>query len=146
MLMIHVGPLFSALQALSAAEPPPITAVAMHGGHGLDSHAQHAQHAQHAAHSSQTDAGQHAAHAASEPSGNHGMHHRSPPGAPAWLAALEMCGYCELLTLNPPLSLSLQLVLPEHQPTFALALPEAPQPAVPRRSSGHPRAPPVLHS
>jgi hypothetical protein len=74
------------------------------------------------------------------------MHHRSTPGEPAWLAALEMCGYCELLTLSPPLSLSQQLVLPEYQPTVILPLPEAPQPAAPRRSSGHPRAPPVLHS
>lgn len=135
MLMIHVGPLFSALQALQSAAPqPPTLAVAMHAGHGVDSHAQHAQHAQHASH------------AASEQAGGHGMHHRSTPGEPAWLAALEMCGYCELLTLNPPLSLSLQLVLPEHRPTFALPLPDAPQPAAPRRSSGHPRAPPVLHS
>ena len=144
MLMVHVGPLFSALQALQSAAPqPPTVAVAMHAGHGVDSHAQHAQHAQHASHAA---AGQHAVHAAPEQAGGHGMHHRSTPGEPAWLAALEMCGYCELLTLNPPLSLSLHLVLPEHRPTFALALPDAPQPAPPRRSSGHPRAPPVLHS
>src|SRR5690606_4896567 len=75
----------------------------------------------------------------------HGMHHRATPGQPAWLAALEMCGYCELLTLNPPLSLPPQLLLPEHQPTFVLPLPETPQPAAPRRGDGHPRAPPVSH-
>jgi len=125
MLMIHVGPLISAAQALQAASEPP---AALHQAHGHDPHAHHAPSA----------ADEHA-------SAGHGMHHRATPGQPAWLAALEMCGYCELLTLNPPLSLPPQLLLPEHQPTFVLPLPETPQPAAPRRGDGHPRAPPVSH-
>lgn len=126
MLMIHVGPLFSALQA-AAAPTAPLAMVAPH-----DAHAHHDHHA----HDALADAERH---------GGHGMHHRSLPGEPAWLAALEMCGYCELLTLNPPLNLAPQLVLPWYQPTFFLPLPETPHPAEPRRGSGHPRAPPLLH-
>ena len=139
MLMIHVGPLFSALQVNAAAQPPAVAGIG-HVGHDADVHLHHSAHAQH------TSPSAYASHASPEQSGGHGLHHRSTPGEPAWLAALELCGYCELLTLNPPLSLSLQLVLPEYQPIFILPLPDVPQPAAPRRSSGHPRAPPILHS
>lgn len=65
---------------------------------------------------------------------------------PARVADLALCGYCELLTLNPPLSLSLDLTLPHHAPSFTQPLPESPLPPLPRRSSGNPRAPPAFHS
>lgn len=107
MLMIHVGPLFSAVQL----------------GEATESHAEHAQ------------------------SGSaHGHHQQGSAGEPAWLAALDLCGYCELLTVNPPLALSVDLVLPHHQPDHFQPLPEQPLPSVPRRSSGYPRAPPYFHS
>lgn len=134
MLMIHAGPLFSALQAAASPQPPPVVVVDSHPAHGHDPHVHHGHH------------GHYASHAVADHGAPHGMHHRSTPGEPAWLAALEMCGYCELLTLNPPLSLSLQLLLSEYRPTVVLPLPEAPRPPAPRRSSGHPRAPPLLHS
>src|SRR5690606_16412504 len=81
MLMIHVGPLFSALQA-AAAPTAPLAMVAPH-----DAHAHH----DHNVHDVLADDERH---------GGDGMYHRSLPGEPAGLAAPEMCGYCELLTLN----------------------------------------------
>jgi hypothetical protein len=124
MLMIHAGPLYSAIQA---AQPNALVAGALHDEHDPHGHSSHAAPVQ-------------------TPSAAHGQHHQASPNQPAWLAALEMCGYCELLTLNPPLSLAVDLVLPKHPPTFLLALPEHPHPPAPRRGSGHPRAPPFLHA
>ena len=108
MLMIHVGPLYSAVQAAQANE----------------------HHHQHAGH---------------EPAPSAHGHHRQAMGEPAWLSALELCGYCELLTVNPPLTLSVALVLPRHEPGYFQPLPEQPLPPALRRSSGHPRAPPYFH-
>lgn len=118
MLMIHVGPLYSALQNLPAQEVARLLA--------------------------EDDA----AFCGEAPDAAGAIHHHAtvPDGQPAWLAALELCGYCELLTLNPPLALSLDLALPYYAPAFILPLPEKPLPAAPRRSSGHPRAPPVFHA
>ncbi|MEE4461897.1 DUF2946 domain-containing protein [Azotobacter chroococcum] len=118
MLMIHVGPLYSALQNLPAQEVARLLA--------------------------EDDA----AFCGEAPGAAGAIHHHAtvPDGQPAWLAALELCGYCELLTLNPPLALSLDLALPYYAPAFILPLPEKPLPAAPRRSSGHPRAPPVFHA
>jgi len=112
MLMIHVGPLYSALQVARTPASPVVTEG--HHAHASSAHDQH-------------------------------QHRHAPAGEPAWLAALELCGYCELLTLNPPLSLSLDLALPRHTPVVFQPLPESPLPPVPRRSSGHPRAPPLFH-
>lgn len=113
MLMIHVGPLYSALQLAQAAAAP----------------ASEQHHQQHAGHDQAS-----AAHA----------HHRTASGnAPDWLAALELCGYCELLTLSPPLTLSLELILPRHEPERFLALPAAPLLPIWRRSAGYARAPPA---
>lgn len=106
MLMIHVGPLYSAVQA---AQPSP--------------HHQHA----------------------GPESSAYGHHGAAAAADPAWLSALELCGYCELLTANPPLSLAVQLILPRHQPVFFQTLPEQLLPVAPRRSSGNPRAPPSSH-
>src|SRR5690554_2482142 len=104
MLMIHVGPLYSALQLTQTS----------------DLHEHHA-----------------------APASAHAHHGQPSVDQPAWLAALEMCGYCELLTLNPPLILSLQLILPRHQPVRVQVLPEAPlQPAL-RHGGSYPRAPPL---
>nr|WP_286010334.1 DUF2946 domain-containing protein [Serpens gallinarum] len=124
MLMIHAGPLYSAIQA---AQSSTRFAGALHAEHDPHRHSSHAAPVQ-------------------TQSAAHGQHHQASPDQPAWLAALELCGYCELLTLNPPLSLALQLVLPEHSSTFFLPLPKNPHPIAPRRASGHPRAPPVTHS
>lgn len=111
MLMIHAGPLYSALR-MEAADPA-------HAGHELTHHV---------------------------PPSAHG-HHSTAVESPDWLAALELCGYCELLTLNPPLILSLQLVLPRHQPQQAQPLPETPRRPTLRHGDSQPRAPPVhIHS
>lgn len=109
MLMIHVGPLYSALQLMppdaSTAEHPP----------GM-----HAQ------------------------SGHHGQHIRG--AEPAWLTALDLCGYCELLTLSPPLVLVVIVAMPYYAPSYARLRSQQPLPPAPRRSDGHPRAPPGFHS
>lgn len=115
MLMIHVGPLYSALQLT------PVTA-ALH-----DEHSHQLSH-------------EHGASA-------HSHHHRVSTNEPSWLAALEMCGYCELLTLNPPLILSLFLVLPRHRPVPVQLLPRTPLRQLLRHSGSHARAPPTtFHS
>jgi len=118
MLMIHVGPLYSALQSQPAQDVARLLA---------------------------EDDG---AFCGEAPDAAGAAHHHAAAahGEPAWLAALELCGYCELLTLNLPLALSLDLALPYYAPAFILPLPEKPLPAAPRRSSGHPRAPPVFHA
>ena len=106
MLMIHVGPVYSALQ------------LAPHDGQYQD--AEHELGASAPAH-----------------------HGKLPSAGPVWLSALEMCGYCELLTLNPPLTVSLYFVLPQHQPVQAQALPETPLRPSLRHGGSHPRAPPT---
>lgn len=111
MLMIHVGPLYSALQMVEASAQ-------LHGEHHHESV-------------------------------NSGPGHHGGPAAnePAWMAALALCGYCELLTLNPPLTISPYVALPRHRPVLAQPLPEAPPRPTLRHSGGHPRAPPVhFHS
>lgn len=114
MLMIHVGPLYSALQTTQAAAT------------SMDVHEHHAGH---------------------EHSPSAHSHHKQPTAEqPAWLTALEMCGYCELLTLNPPLTLSLDLALPRHEPEHFQPLPATPLTRTPRRSSGYARAPPPFHT
>ena len=83
MLMIHVGPLYSALQAGAAQTPLAGEPVHMHGHLGEQ-----------------------------EPAAAPVHHGAGKAEGPAWLGALKFCGYCELLTLNPPLTLSLVLALP----------------------------------
>ena len=115
MLMIHAGPLYSALQMTQTQ------------AHPHDGHHQHASH---------------------EPTASgHGHHGQPSASEPAWLSALELCGYCELLTLNPPLTVSLHLVLPTQQPVQAQPLPEPPLRAGLQHRSNYPRGPPLpLHS
>lgn len=123
MLMIHAGPLFSALQALGAHAPANVQTQHIHQSRNHDVHGQ------------------------SAASSAHAHHSRSGASAePAWVAALDLCGYCELLTLNPPLTLSPDLALPWYAPAFSELLPELPLPPAIRRSSGHPRAPPSFHA
>lgn len=119
MLMIHVGPLYSALQSFQ----PAVIEMQAHQQHQADPHAGHGQ-----------------ANAA------HAHHSQASANEPAWVAALDLCGYCELLTLSPPLTVSVEQALPWYAPRHFLALPEQPLPQPLRRSSGHPRAPPVFHS
>lgn len=117
MLMIHVGPLYSALQSFQSA----VIEMQAHQQHQADPHAGH------------DDAA--AAHA----------HHAQASGnEPVWVAALDLCGYCELLTLSPPLTVSVEQALPWYATRHFLALPEQPLLQPLRRSSGHPRAPPVF--
>ena len=116
MLMIHVGPLYSASQLGTV----------------------------------QSDAAAPVAHP-------HHYHHEAqgqPPTAhstsrsesqPAWLASLDLCGYCELLTLSPPLVLAFSPALPYFPPSYARLIPQQPLPAMPRLTGGHARAPPVFH-
>ncbi|WP_193074657.1 DUF2946 domain-containing protein [Pseudomonas sp. FME51] len=112
MLMIHVGPLYSALQMASATA----------GASG--------EHHQHVEHGPAPTA--------------HDHHAQASASEPAWLAALELCGYCDLLTLNPPLALSLRLIVPRHQLEQFLSLPDAPLLLAVRHSGGHARAPPFI--
>ena len=115
MLMIHVGPLYSALQAGAAQTPLAGEPVHMQGHLGEQ-----------------------------EPAAAPIHHGAGKAEGPAWLSALKFCGYCELLTLNPPLTLSLVLALPLLRPVFLQALPAKPLLPARRRSSAHPRAPPYL--
>lgn len=105
MLMIHAGPLYSALQMQQShmqAEPQ-VEQVKHHGQVSADE--------------------------------------------PAWLAALELCGYCELLTFNPPLNLSLDLVLPRHGQARFAPLPDEPWRDGPELRTNQARAPPrYFHS
>ncbi|WP_407291666.1 DUF2946 family protein [Stutzerimonas zhaodongensis] len=109
MLMIHVGPLYSALQAKPSA--------------GEHSHAHQSAHAVPA-----------------------GAAHHGTGGAqnPTWLQALDLCGYCELLTLNPPLTLTLELAMPRFRPAFASSRPVELLLPARRHIQRHPCAPPVL--
>ena len=122
MLMIHVGPLYSALQSFQ----PAVVEMQAHQLHQADPHAVHAAHG--------------------DANAAHAHHSQASSNEPAWVAALDLCGYCELLTLSPPLTVSVEQALPWYAPRHFLALPEQPLPQPLRRSSGHPRAPPVFHS
>lgn len=108
MLMIHAGPLYSALR-LQAADPA-------HAGHELTHHA---------------------------PPSAHG-HHSTAVESPDWLAALELCGYCELLTLNPPLTLTPWLLLPVPQAQPVQPIPDAPRHPTRHQSPALARAPPAV--
>lgn len=120
MLMVHVGPLYSAFSLQGATVGP-----AEHAGHTDSEHGHHGHH--------------------SPPSPV--PHHGSPiRNTPEWLQALELCGYCELLTLNPPLTMPLELVLPRHEPASFEPLPTEALPPPPRRANGQARAPPPTHS
>jgi len=116
MLMIHVGPLYSAL----TMAPPPAASANPDPQHHHDHHAHHEQSAS-----------------------AHGHHRQPRAGEPEWLAALELCGYCELLTLNPPLLFAVTLMLPRPQPVQVQPLPGTPIAQVLRHSGSHARAPPV---
>ncbi|HAQ85416.1 MAG TPA: DUF2946 domain-containing protein [Pseudomonas sp.] len=114
MLMIHVGPLYSASQ-LEPAQSATAASVAHQHHHQAQGHAPKA-------HTTSGSVGQ-----------------------PAWLASLDLCGYCELLTLSPPLVLSFAPALPYFSPSFARLSAQPPLPAMPRLTGGYARAPPVLH-
>ena len=110
MLMIHAGPLFSAIQAAQAG-------------------VQHHHHAEH----------QPSAHDLGQRHHAQGHHGQPRTGEPAWLTALELCGYCELLTVNPPLSLApaVGAAAPRSRPSPAPSRTTAAASAATR--SGHPR-------
>lgn len=110
MLMIHVGPLYSALQLTPSVATP--TAEPLHHAHAQSAH----------------------------------QGQRANATEPAWLSALDLCGYCELLTLSPPLVLAVQLAMPFYAPSYVRLRPQQPLPPAPRRSAGHPRAPPGFYS
>lgn len=115
MLMIHVGPLYSASQ-LKAAQPDAAAPIAhQHHHHDAKAH----------------------------PSAVHSPSRSD--SQPAWLASLDLCGYCELLTLSPPLVLAFAPALPYFPPVYARLIPQQPLPAMPRLTGGHARAPPVFH-
>lgn len=117
MLMMQLGPILSGAQSVMAVGDD-FAAVQIE--HGLE-HA-HADHKQHAL-----------------------MGHFFNPQLPDWVNNLQMCGYCDLLTLSPALLLALVL---------ALGLRALRSPAVVWRqlivyaprlwSSSAPRAPPVF--
>jgi hypothetical protein len=126
MLMIHVGPLISGTQALVVVDTVVAEAAAHHD------------HAAIAAH----DSMEHAQHAVDY----HALmgHHSAPADGPQWLANLKMCGYCDLLTVSPPLVLTLLLAFPVTPSVQWLAvLPAPPCLLAVAHSLRHPRAPPV---
>lgn len=126
MLMIHVGPLYSALQMAQADAAPQVQQYS-------SSHDDHLHHAHpQRGHSAEPQPSQQ----------SHHGHHRSTPGQPEWLVALEMCGYCELLTINPPLAVAIQLLLPRYQPQQVHILPDAPLRQPPHQRHRYARGPP----
>ncbi len=149
MLMIHVGPLISGTQALSSLDSDtdlteqhlyeratPATAFLP-----LASDTKHHQHA-----AMLVDENTHSQAQADKNSDYHALmgHQPAPAGTPQWLANLEMCGYCDLLTVSPPLVLALLLALPVVPPVQLLVvLPTPPRPLPAVHSLRHPRAPPV---
>src|SRR5690554_3144072 len=108
MLMIHAGPLYSALR-LQAAAPA-------NAGHESTQHA--------------------------PPTGT--GHPSTAVASPGWLAALELCGYCELLTLKPPLTLTPRLLLPVPQAQPVQPIPCAPRHPTRHQSPALARAPPAV--
>ena len=137
MLMIHVGPLISGAQALLVADVvvwQSTVASVIH--HDAAAH--------HPVKYAVTESGEaeHADHAVDY----HALmgHHSAPTGAPQWLVNLEMCGYCDLLTISPPLVLTFLLALPVMPPVqWLTVLPALPRPLSAAYSLRHPRAPPV---
>ncbi len=155
MLMIHVGPLISGTQSLALNNQtlslePAIASTALHlyeratpatAFLPLASNTEHHQHAV-----MLVDKSTHSQAQAEKTSDYHALmgHQPAPAGAPQWLTNLEMCGYCDLLTVSPPLVLALLLALPVVPPVQWLAvLPAPPRPLPAVHSLRHPRAPPV---
>ncbi|MDY7219561.1 DUF2946 domain-containing protein [Denitrificimonas sp. JX-1] len=125
MLLIHIGPLISGIQALQQEYDSFVmsteskqTADAQHLGeyesvHSLDYHAF--------------------------------MGHRSAlEGVPQWIRDLEMCGYCDLLTVNPLLSLVFlcMLAIPPVM-HWSTALPRFVRIQAAAHSLHYSRAPPI---
>ena len=128
MLMIHVGPLISGTQALLVVDAVSIEPTS-------ESAMQHASADTH-------DPAEHAQHSVD----HHALmgHHSAPAGAPQWLANLEMCGYCDLLTISPPLVLAPLLFIPiAPQVQWLAVLPTPPKPLAAAHRLSHPRAPPI---
>jgi len=139
MLMIHVGPLISGTQALLLIDTLSLEATA-------DSVVQHDQHDHGALLAHDLALPSTVAHADADAVDYHALmgHQKAPEGAPQWLANLEMCGYCDLLTISPPLVLAILQTLsvpPAMQWLAVLPVPLRLQPAA--HSLRHPRAPPV---
>ena len=149
MLMIHVGPLISGAQALIEMD-----AAVVHSASSLHERAtpaiMHLPLASNTEHHQPSNmplaetvhASEHAEHAVDY----HALmgHQPAPAGTPQWLANLEMCGYCDLLTVSPPLLLALLLALPVVPPVqWLVVLPTPPRPLPAEHSLRHPRAPPI---
>lgn len=133
MLMIHVGPLISGTQAL----------VLSHQAVSLESDSVVVEHHQHGSMLVGEVIG---ADTRADAVDYHALmgHHSAPSGAPEWLTNLEMCGYCDLLTVSPPLVLVVLLALPVRpQVQWLAVLPTPPMPLPAAHSLRHPRAPPV---
>ncbi len=144
MLMIHLGPLISAAQALAHSS---VAVATTHTEDGQQIHVHvHADHHAAPAQHLNTESSVLAAETGEQAVDYHALmgHHRAPAGAPQWLANLDMCGYCDLLTVSPPLVLAVLLFLPvtPHAPVFA-AQPQPPRYLAVARSLSLPRAPPI---
>lgn len=137
MLMIHIGPLISGAQALLVADIvvwQSTVAAVMHHDNVAHHSVEHA-----VTGSSEVEDAEHAV-------DYHALmgHHSAPTGAPQWLVNLQMCGYCDLLTLSPPLVLAFLLALPVLPSVQCLTvLPALPKPLSTAYSLRHSRAPPV---
>lgn len=149
MLMIHVGPLISGTQALSSLDSDTdLTALHLYEQATpataflpLASDTKHHQHTV-----MLVDESTHSQAQAEKTNDYHALmgHQPAPDGMPQWLTNLEMCGYCDLLTVSPPLVLALLLALPVVPPVQWLAvLPAPPRPLAAVHSQRHPRAPPI---
>lgn len=137
MLMIHLGPLISATQELLLHEPASMQA----GSAAVATDAQSEQYGIELKVMASVES-EYAAQAMD----HHALmgHHSVPAGAPQWLANLAMCGYCDLLTISPPLLLAVLLALAIVPLVHWLTvLPASPRLLRTANSSSRPRAPPV---
>ena len=151
MLMIHVGPLISGTQALVVNRDAVTSehhvhelAISAPARLALERSIDSTDHQQHAVMLAAANAD--AATQIEQTINYHALmgHQPAPAGAPQWLTNLEMCGYCDLLTVSPPLVLALLLALPVVPSVQWLAvLPAPPRPLPAVHSLRHPRAPPV---
>lgn len=119
MLMIHLGPLISSVQLYS-----------QHQFHSFEQFVASVEQSKHVV--SETD--HHAAMG----------HHKAVYGVPDWVNQLAMCGYCELLTVNPPLTIATLNHLPfiPSSPTIEWVS-ELPYVAPALWTKAYPRAPPI---
>ncbi|MFT0212505.1 DUF2946 domain-containing protein [Pseudomonas sp. F1_0610] len=120
MLMIHLGPLISSVQLYSQHQFQSFEAFVA--------------------------AVEHAKHEMAESADHHAVmgHHTAAYGVPDWVNQLAMCGYCDLLTVNPPLTVAVFNHIPFIPSSPRVEwVSELPYVAPALWTTAYPRAPPV---